>query len=116
MYSADITHQLSPTNYQQAAYICKNAFKYFPQQTFHVVIINFFERSPKQILFSEYNNQYIICPDNGILTMIAGAKPKNIFAINTNGGRTLLACTQQIAQAIQKIINGRKHTKYSASC
>jgi S-adenosylmethionine hydrolase len=102
----DITHQLSPTNYQQAAYICKNAFKYFPQQTFHVVIINFFERSPKQILFSEYNNQYIICPDNGILTMIAGAKPKNIFAINTNGGRTLLACTQQIAQAIQKIING----------
>ena len=108
---ADITHQLSPNNYQQAAYICKNAFKYFPQQTFHIVIINFFERSPKHILFAEYNNQYIICPDNGILTMIAGEKPKNIFAINTNGGRTLLACTQQIAQDNSKNYQWRKHTK-----
>jgi S-adenosylmethionine hydrolase len=102
----DITHHLSPTNYQQAAYICKNAFKHFPQQTFHIVIINFFERSPKRILFAEYNKQYIICPDNGILTMITGEKPKDIFAINTNGDATLLACTRQIAEAIQKILNG----------
>jgi len=101
----DITHQLSPTNYQQAAYICKNAFKYFPPQTFHIIIINFFERSQQQILFSEYNGQYIICPDNGILTMITGVKPKNIFAIKIND-TTLLAGTQQIAQAVQKIING----------
>src|SRR5881275_2175612 len=89
----DITHYLSPTNYQQAAYICKNAFK-------------FFERTPKHILFAEYNKQYIICPDNGILTMITGEKPKNIFAINTNGTATLLACTQQIAQTVQKISSG----------
>lgn len=102
---ADITHQLSPTNYQQAAYICKNAFKYFPSQTFHIVIVNFFERSPRQILFSEYNDQYIICPDNGILTMITGTKPKNIFAISTNG-TTLLEATKEIAQTIQKISNG----------
>src|SRR5690242_19914791 len=102
----DITHQLSPTNYQQAAYICKNAFRYFPPKTFHIVIINFFERSPKQILFSEYNDQYIICPDNGILTMITGTKPKNIFSINTNNNITLLKCTERIAQAIKIIING----------
>lgn len=102
----DITHHLSPTNYQQAAYICKNAFKHFPPQTFHIVIINFFERSPKRILFAEHNKQYIICPDNGILTMITGEKPKNIFAINTIGNATLLACTEQIAEAIQKISNG----------
>ena len=48
---ADITHQLSPHNYQQAAYICKSAFRYYPAGTFHVVIINFFERSPRNILF-----------------------------------------------------------------
>jgi S-adenosylmethionine hydrolase len=102
----DITHYLSPTNYQQVAYICKNAFKFFPAQTFHIVIINFFERTPNHILIAEYNKQYIICPDNGILTMITGEKPKNIFAINTNGTETLLACTQQIAQTVQKISSG----------
>ncbi len=104
---ADITHHLSPYNYQQAAYICKNAFKYFPPQTFHIVIINFFERSPKHILLTMYNEQYIICPDNGILTMITGAKPKNIFSINnSNGKTTLLQCTQNMAETIQKIVKG----------
>jgi S-adenosylmethionine hydrolase len=103
---ADITHHLSPTNYQQAAYICKNAFKFFPQQTFHIIIVNFFERLSRHILIAKYNEQYIICPDNGILTMITGEKPGNIFAINTNANTTLLSCTQQIAQAIQKISGG----------
>src|SRR6266487_296376 len=112
---ADITHQLSPYNYQQAAYICKNAFKYFPPQTFHIVIINFFERSPKHILLAEYNQQYIICPDNGILTMITGAKPKNIFSINnTNNKTTLLQSTQNIAETIQKIVNGESLYKIAA--
>jgi len=105
---ADITHQLSPTNFQQAAYICRNAFKYFPAQTFHIVIVNFFERNPNHILLAEYNHQYIVCPDNGILTMITGNKPKNIFSIvtNANDNITLLHCTQRIAETIKKILSG----------
>ncbi|HEX3024585.1 MAG TPA: SAM-dependent chlorinase/fluorinase, partial [Chitinophagaceae bacterium] len=27
----DITHYLSQSNYPQAAYVCSNAFKYFPK-------------------------------------------------------------------------------------
>ena len=105
---ADITHQLSPLNYQQSAYICRNAFKYFPPGTFHIVLINFFERAPENMLITVLNGQYIICPDNGILTMIAGIKPANIFAISTatNSRSTLLQCTQTIAETIQKIIGG----------
>ena len=30
----DITHQLSPFNYPQAAYVCRNAIKNFPEGTF----------------------------------------------------------------------------------
>ncbi|HRI21935.1 MAG TPA: SAM-dependent chlorinase/fluorinase [Panacibacter sp.] len=105
---ADITHQLSPLNYQQSAYICRNAFKYFPPGTFHIVLINFFERTPENILITTLNGQYIICPDNGILTMIAGSKPNNIFAIGApaNGNATLLQCTEKIAETIQQIMNG----------
>lgn len=106
---ADITHQLSPYNYQQSAYICKSAFKYFPAETFHIVLINFFESAPKYVLICEHNEQYIICPDNGIITMITGTKPKNIFAISMaiNSKATLLQCTQVIAEAIEKIIHGK---------
>src|SRR4051812_47008221 len=87
---ADITHQFSSQNYQQAAYICKSAFKYFPPQTFHIVLINFFEKTPGHLLLAEYNQQYIICPDNGILTMITRDKPQNIFAIKINANNNTL--------------------------
>src|SRR5207244_4874891 len=66
---ADISHQLSPYDYQQAAYVCGNAFRYFPADTFHIIIVNFFEKSPSHLLLAYYNDQYIICPDNGMLTM-----------------------------------------------
>ena len=39
----DITHQLLPFNYPQAAYISRNAIKNFPSQTFHLVLVNLFE-------------------------------------------------------------------------
>jgi S-adenosylmethionine hydrolase len=62
----DITHYLSQTNFPQAAYICANAFKYYPAGTFHLVLINLYENPPKQLLVAKYHKQVIICPDNGI--------------------------------------------------
>ena len=77
----DITHSLSPFNYPQTAYICSNAYKHYPAGTFHVVIVNLFESLPKHALIAQYDQQYIICPDNGILTMITGIKPTDIIAV-----------------------------------
>lgn len=104
----DISHQLSPSNYQQAAYVCSNAFKYFPANTFHIIIINFFEKAPEHLLLAEYNGQYIFCADNGILTMITGEKPGKIYAISTKlkGKCSLLDCTHIIAQSIKKMLKG----------
>jgi len=78
----DITHQLVANNYLHAAYVCTNAFAFYPAGTFHFVIINLFERAPKHLLVADYKDQFIICPDNGILTMIAGEKPEHIIAID----------------------------------
>ena len=36
----DITHALSPFNYPQAAYVCRNAIKNFPAGTFHLILVN----------------------------------------------------------------------------
>ncbi len=101
----DITHFLSQANYPQAAYVCSNAFKYFPSGTFHIILLDFFENAYKNLLIAEHNSQYIICPDNGILTMIAGTKPANIMAIPVQPHFTLLARTQVIAKAITTIVH-----------
>jgi len=112
---ADISHQLSPFDYQQAAYVCGNAFKYFPANTFHIIIVNFFEKSPSHLLLAYYNDQYIICPDNGMLTMIVREKPNNIQAINITGkNKSLLDCTKVIADCIYKMITNAKLSNVSA--
>lgn len=78
---SDITHQLSPYNYLQAAYICNGAFRYYPDETIHIVFIQLFEEPLTHVLMAQYNKQYIICPDNGILTMITGQRPDRVFAL-----------------------------------
>ena len=56
----DITHHLTPFNYPQAAYVCRNAIKNFPDFTFHLVLVNLFENKPEQILLAFHNKQYIL--------------------------------------------------------
>ena len=77
----DITHQLVAGNYLHAAYVCTNAFKFYPSGTFHFLIINLFEKSPGHLLLARFKEQFIVCPDNGILTMITGQKPDDIISI-----------------------------------
>ena len=79
---ADITHYLSPFNYPQAAYICKNAFEHFPENTIHIVVVNLFDTAPDCMLLARYNNQYIICPNNGFITMLTGSIPEEVVCLS----------------------------------
>ena len=42
----DITHHLSPFNYPEAAYVCRNAIKNFPAGSFHLVLVNYLMKDP----------------------------------------------------------------------
>jgi S-adenosylmethionine hydrolase len=100
---ADITHYLSQANFPQAAYTCSNAFKYYPPGTYHVVIVNLYDAPAKQLLVARHNGQFIICPDNGLLTMITGQKPWELVAITMGRQSGLLELTQLIATAVAGI-------------
>jgi S-adenosylmethionine hydrolase len=98
----DITHQLIASNYLHAAYVCTNAFTFYPAGTYHFVIINLFEKAPEHLLLARYKDQFIVCPDNGILTMIAGEKPTDIIAIKIIKQKSsgVLECTEAFAAAL----------------
>ena len=104
----DITHQLVSNNYLHAAYVCTNAFAFYPAGTLHFVIINLFEKAPHHLLLAQYQEQYIVCPDNGILTMIAGEKPAGIISIEITKKNTVgvLSCTEAFARLLLAIENG----------
>lgn len=40
----DISHNLPPFNYPQAAYVCRSAIKNFPEFSYHILLINLFEK------------------------------------------------------------------------
>ena len=104
----DITHRLSPFNYPQAAYVCRNAIKNFPEYTYHIVLVNLFESKPEQLLLAFHNNQYIICADNGILGMILEEKPEMILGVplEKTAIKNTLFCMDVAAKAITQLANG----------
>ena len=71
----DISH-VAPFNYPQAAYICRNAIWQFPENTYHIILVNLFEHKPENLLLALSNGQYIFCADNGLLHMILAGKPE----------------------------------------
>ena len=105
----DITHQLSPFNYPQAAYVCRNAIKNFPAGTFHLILVNLFDEKPEHLLFAEHNGHFIGCADNGLLTMILEELPQKVVALtlDKNSQKNTLDGTPAFARAFNDIINGK---------
>lgn len=106
----DITHELSPFNYPQAAYVCRNALKNFPPGSIHLVLVNLFEERPEHMLIAEHNGQIIGCADNGLLTMILEEVPQKVVALelDKNQQKNTIYCTTVFARAFNEITNGKK--------
>ena len=104
----DVSHSISPFNYPQAAYICRSAFKNFSPYTFHIVLVNLFDKKPERLLLAFHNDQYILCADNGLITMILERKPQLVIGLPLNPGTqyNTLHCARVMGQAIQRIQNG----------
>ncbi len=106
----DITHQLSPFNYAQAAYVCRNAMKNFSPGTFHLVLVNLFDEKPDHLLLAEHNGHFIGCADNGLLTMILEEAPQKIvaLALDKTQQKNTIYCTAVFAKAFAGIRDGKK--------
>ena len=74
-----ISHDVTPYDLQQAAYIFSAAYPYFPKGTVHVIIIDVFGGSQPRIILAEKDGDYFIAPDNGILQFVFGAEPLSTY-------------------------------------
>ena len=104
----DISHQITPFNYPQAAYICRNAIVQFPPGTFHLILVNLFEQKPERLLLAVHQGQYIFCADNGLLNMIIPPRPELVVGIPLDGNeaKNTLYCTRVIGQCIHRLDRG----------
>jgi S-adenosylmethionine hydrolase len=80
----DISHNIDPFNVSEAAYIIGAAFSNFPKGTVHLIGVDIeINKETPQHLAIQWNDQYFICADNGILSMlIQKIVPQKLVAIN----------------------------------
>lgn len=79
----DISHNISPFNVMEAAYVIQNAFKSFPKGTIHVIGVDSELNPENKHLAMQLDGHYFICANNGILSMICNEmNPDQIVEIN----------------------------------
>jgi S-adenosylmethionine hydrolase len=79
----DISHNIAPFNITETAYILKNAYKSFPDGSIHIIGVDSELNKDNKHIALELDNHYFICPDNGVISLLATAiKPKKIVEIN----------------------------------
>jgi S-adenosyl-L-methionine hydrolase (adenosine-forming) len=104
----DISHNIPPFNYPQAAYICRSAIKNFPPFTYHIILVNMFDSKPEQLLLAYHKDQYLLCADNGLLTMILEEKPELVIGIPLDklAVKNTFYCTTTMGKAVNQLVNG----------
>ena len=69
----DISHEVSPFDTEQAAYILGSAYAGFPKGTVHVALVDIFAEADTRLLLAALDGHYFLSPDNGMLQMALGA-------------------------------------------
>lgn len=104
----DISHTIPPFNYPQAAYVCRSAIRQFPELCYHIILVNLFDKNPDQLLLAFHKDQYFLCADNGLLTMILEDDPEIVIGLPVDPGtiKNTLNLTALMGQAVDKLVKG----------
>ncbi len=79
----DITHGIGTQNIIQAAYCIHSSYRYFPNATVHVVVIDPGVGSNRRFVLLKSDGHFFLAPDNGVLTlMLEEDLFENAFEVN----------------------------------
>ena len=79
----DISHHIDAFNTAETSYIIGSAYASFPKGTVHLIGVDIELNKENQHIAMQWNDQYFICADNGILSLlIEKIVPQKIVSIN----------------------------------
>lgn len=77
----DITHEVAPFNFSEATYIIRNSVVHFPENSFHLLLVDLFDNTQSVPVLAFHKNHYYGAPDNGLLPMVLGEQPELAVAL-----------------------------------
>jgi S-adenosyl-L-methionine hydrolase (adenosine-forming) len=91
----DLSCDIKENNISDAAFILKNSLPFFPDGSVHMVAVKFImDRSDRnkesnadnsRYLITQYKNQFIICPDTGLFTLLDANFKEPVYQIYYEG-------------------------------
>ena len=66
----DITHQIAPQDIVQAAFSVHASFRYFPDGSVHLVVVDPTVGTRRDLLVLKTRKHLFVAPDNGVLTLL----------------------------------------------
>lgn len=72
----DITHEIEPHNILQASFILAGSWRYFPDGTVHMAVIDPGVGGARRAILVVNKNHFFIGPDNGIFSQVIDDKAK----------------------------------------
>lgn len=70
----DMSHQIAPQDIAGAAYVLYSAYRYFPQNTVYVVVVDPGVGGDRRIVAVKTGSRIFVAPDNGVLTPVVDAE------------------------------------------
>ena len=102
----DISHNIKNHDIVQAAFILKNAWHHFPDETIHIVSVNNFGGEKERFLIFQHHNHYFIGPDNGIFSLIHDTLPPSVYQVPFDGLNFKHVHTA-ISEAVARIVHNQ---------
>lgn len=80
----DITHEIPSFDLQKTAFVIKNSYSDFPENTIHIIGVNSETDLEVAHVAIYYNGHYFIGADNGIFSLIFDTPPDKVFELNVS--------------------------------
>lgn len=78
----DLSHEIPPQNVEYGSYFLATALPYFPPGAVHVAVVDPGVGTDRAILLAEMDGQFILAPDNGLLTgLLERRQPQKIWQL-----------------------------------
>lgn len=66
----DLTHEIAPQNIEQGAFLFAHAYRYFPANSIHVVVVDPGVGSTRRPIAAQIGETFFVAPDNGVLSFV----------------------------------------------
>jgi S-adenosylmethionine hydrolase len=75
LYLVDITHEISPQNIGEGAFVLGSSFRYFPEGTIHLAVVDPGVGGKRQGLAAATEGHFFVGPDNGLFDWAFSFEP-----------------------------------------